>query len=84
MQYHEVNITIDLGQEFHIAYVWVQMANSPRPAAWVLERSTDFGQTYRPWQYFAATAKDCARVRSQGQGAYLSLSDRCSTRPPTW
>ncbi|CAD5221244.1 unnamed protein product [Bursaphelenchus xylophilus] len=62
MQYHEVNITIDLGQEFHIAYVWVQMANSPRPAAWILERSTDNGQTFQPWQYFASTAKDCARL----------------------
>ncbi|CAD5215290.1 unnamed protein product [Bursaphelenchus okinawaensis] len=62
MQYHEVNITIDLGQKFHIAYVWLQMANSPRPAAWVLEKSSDNGTTYQPWQYFAASAKDCARM----------------------
>ncbi|GLD60861.1 laminin subunit alpha-5, partial [Lates japonicus] len=38
---------------FHVAYVLIKFANSPRPDLWVLERSIDFGQTYRPWQYFA-------------------------------
>lgn len=40
-------------QVFHVAYVLVKFANSPRPDLWVLERSTDFGLTYQPWQYFA-------------------------------
>ena len=40
-------------QEFHVAYVFIKMANSPRPAIWALERSTDNGKTYKPWQYFA-------------------------------
>lgn len=35
------------------------MANSPRPGVWVLERSTDDGKTYKPWQYFADTVSDC-------------------------
>ncbi|KAK0397427.1 hypothetical protein QR680_002123 [Steinernema hermaphroditum] len=60
-QYNFVNITIDLEQEFHISSVWIQMANSPRPAAWVLERSTDFGKTYVPWQYFAENSAECYR-----------------------
>ncbi|TWW56161.1 Laminin subunit alpha-5 [Takifugu flavidus] len=42
-----------LPQLFHVAYVLVKFANSPRPDLWVLERSVDFGQTYRPWQFFA-------------------------------
>lgn len=37
------------------------MANSPRPGAWVLERSTDHGQTFTPWQYFASTPAECLR-----------------------
>lgn len=40
-------------QVFHVAYVLIKFANSPRPDLWVLERSTDFGHTYQPWQYFA-------------------------------
>ncbi|XP_050541070.1 laminin subunit alpha [Daktulosphaira vitifoliae] len=59
MKYNEINLTIDLGQEFHVAYVVVKMGNSPRPGVWVLERSADHGQTYQPWQYFADNLADC-------------------------
>ncbi|XP_075229000.1 laminin subunit alpha [Lycorma delicatula] len=59
MKYNEVNLTIDLGQEFHVAYVLIKMANSPRPGVWALERSADNGKTYQPWQYFADTRADC-------------------------
>ncbi|CAH0382822.1 unnamed protein product [Bemisia tabaci] len=59
MKYNEINLTIDLGQEFHVAYVLIKMGNSPRPGVWVLERSADNGKTYQPWQYFADTKADC-------------------------
>ncbi|XP_054012773.1 laminin subunit alpha [Hylaeus anthracinus] len=59
MKYNEVNLTINLGQEFHVAYVYVKMANSPRPGLWVLEKSKDYGKTWSPWQYFSDTASDC-------------------------
>ncbi|XP_055964055.1 laminin subunit alpha-5 [Sorex fumeus] len=59
LQYNEVNLTLDLGQVFHVAYVLVKFANSPRPDLWVLERSTDFGLTYQPWQFFASSRRDC-------------------------
>ncbi|VDK75274.1 unnamed protein product [Litomosoides sigmodontis] len=62
MQYNQVNISINLEQEFHVAYVWIQMANSPRPGSWVLERSIDGGETYMPWQYFAETPAECDRI----------------------
>ncbi|XP_029011451.1 laminin subunit alpha-5 isoform X2 [Betta splendens] len=58
-EYNEVNVTLDLGQLFHVAYVLIKFANSPRPDLWVLERSTDFGLTYQPWQYFASSKRDC-------------------------
>lgn len=58
-EYNEVNVTLDLGQLFHVAYVLIKFANSPRPDLWVLERSIDFGQTYQPWQYFASSKRDC-------------------------
>uniref|UniRef100_A0A7E4ULG0 Laminin subunit alpha-1 n=1 Tax=Panagrellus redivivus TaxID=6233 RepID=A0A7E4ULG0_PANRE len=61
IKYNEVNITIDLEQEFHVASVWIQMANSPRPGTWILERSTDYGVTYTPWQYFAGSPAECSR-----------------------
>ncbi|XP_053782326.1 laminin subunit alpha-5 isoform X2 [Desmodus rotundus] len=59
LEYNEVNVTLDLGQVFHVAYVLIKFANSPRPDLWVLERSTDFGHTYQPWQYFASSRRDC-------------------------
>ncbi|CAF91231.1 unnamed protein product, partial [Tetraodon nigroviridis] len=46
-------------QLFHVAYVLIKFANSPRPDLWVLERSVDFGQTYQPWQYFASSKTEC-------------------------
>uniref|UniRef100_A0A671Z2E7 Laminin, alpha 5 n=1 Tax=Sparus aurata TaxID=8175 RepID=A0A671Z2E7_SPAAU len=58
-EFNEVNVTLDLGQLFHVAYVLIKFANSPRPDLWVLERSVDFGQTYLPWQYFASSKRDC-------------------------
>ncbi|XP_055007957.1 laminin subunit alpha-3 [Boleophthalmus pectinirostris] len=57
--YNEVNVTLDLGQLFHVAYVLIKFANSPRPDLWVLERSVDSGRTYSPWQYFAHSKREC-------------------------
>ncbi|KAM4688948.1 LOW QUALITY PROTEIN: laminin subunit alpha-3 [Discoglossus pictus] len=59
MKYNEVNVTIELGQLFQVAYIIIKFANSPRPDLWVLERSVDFGRTYTPWQYFANSKFDC-------------------------
>ncbi|KFP23247.1 Laminin subunit alpha-3, partial [Egretta garzetta] len=59
LKYNEVNVTLDLGQLFHVAYILIKFANSPRPDLWILERSVDFGRTYAPWQYFAHSKADC-------------------------
>ncbi|XP_031422129.1 laminin subunit alpha-5 isoform X2 [Clupea harengus] len=59
VEYNEVNVTLDLGQLYHVAYVLIKFANSPRPDLWVLERSVDFGKTYQPWQFFASSKRDC-------------------------
>lgn len=53
-------------QVFHVAYVLIKFANSPRPDLWVLERSTDFGHTYQPWQFFAC---ECPESRAWGISA---------------
>nr|XP_026696566.1 laminin subunit alpha-5 isoform X4 [Ciona intestinalis] len=58
-QFNKVNLTIHLGQVFHVAYVLIKFANSPRAGTWVLERSSDHGETFQPWQYFANTNSDC-------------------------
>ncbi|KAL2097309.1 hypothetical protein ACEWY4_006516 [Coilia grayii] len=59
LEYNEVNVTLDLGQLFHVAYVLIKFANSPRPDLWVLERSVDHGKTFTPWQYFAHSKREC-------------------------
>ncbi|ALC44510.1 LanA [Drosophila busckii] len=59
MKFNEVNLTIDFDQEFHVAYLFIRMGNSPRPGLWTLEKSTDYGKTWSPWQHFSDTPTDC-------------------------
>ncbi|KAK6025324.1 laminin EGF-like protein, partial [Ostertagia ostertagi] len=60
LQYEKVNVTIDLRQEYQVAYVVVKMGNAPRPGTWVLEKSLD-GIHYDPWQYYATSDAECMR-----------------------
>uniref|UniRef100_A0A915Q449 Uncharacterized protein n=1 Tax=Setaria digitata TaxID=48799 RepID=A0A915Q449_9BILA len=60
LDYERVNITIDLRQEYQVAYVIVKSAIAPRPGTWVLEKSLD-GTNYQPWQYYAVSDTECLR-----------------------
>ncbi|XP_005476395.1 laminin subunit alpha-3 isoform X1 [Oreochromis niloticus] len=73
--YNEVNVTLDLGQLFHVAYVLIKFANSPRPDLWVLERSVDNGKTFTPWQYFAHSARECLERFGKQPNARLLNDD---------
>lgn len=35
------------------------MGNSPRPGLWTLEKSSDYGQTWKSWQHFSDSPSDC-------------------------
>ncbi|SPP85142.1 laminin subunit alpha [Drosophila guanche] len=59
MKYNEVDLTINFEQEFHVAYLFIRMGNSPRPGLWTLEKSVDYGKTWTPWQHFSDTPADC-------------------------
>jgi len=50
-QFEQVNLTIDLGQEFEVSYITVKMENTPLPREWALEKSLDNGNTYQPLKY---------------------------------
>ena len=63
-----VNLTLDLGSLFFFTHLIVTF-RSPRPAALVIERSRDFGQTYTPYQYYS---ENCMRD--------FGLPDRSSIR----
>ena len=72
-------------QVFHVAYVFIKMANSPRPGVWALERSSDFGATYQPWQYFADSLSDCYQFFGDEAGGFVQTIERddsviCTTR----
>ncbi|XP_072324624.1 laminin subunit alpha-3 isoform X2 [Scyliorhinus torazame] len=81
LHYNQVNVTLDFGQLFHVAYILIKFANSPRPDLWVLERSVDFGRSYNPWQYFAHSKRDCEDVfRTQARGRIRRDDDvMCTT-----
>ena len=42
-----------------MAYVFIRMANSPRPGVWALDRSTNHGETWETWMYFAGSTNEC-------------------------
>lgn len=68
-------------QEFHVAYVYIRMGNSPRPGLWVLEKSSDYGKTYTPWQYFSDSPADCDTYFGKESLQPISKDDSviCST-----
>ncbi|XP_072567322.1 laminin subunit alpha-3 isoform X1 [Paramormyrops kingsleyae] len=79
-RYNEVNVTLDLGQLFHVAYVIIKFANAPRPDLWVLERSVDYGRTFSPWQYFAHSKRDCIETfGKQPNGRIIRDDDQICT-----
>uniref|UniRef100_A0A7M4FLA6 Netrin-4 n=1 Tax=Crocodylus porosus TaxID=8502 RepID=A0A7M4FLA6_CROPO len=49
---HREEIRLDFETEVYLTHVIV-VFKSPRPAAMVLERSQDYGQTWRPYKYFS-------------------------------
>ncbi|XP_076279706.1 wing blister isoform X1 [Lasioglossum baleicum] len=57
-QYEFITVILDLKQVYQVEYVIVKAANSPRPAAWILEKSVD-GENFQPWQYYAPSDEEC-------------------------
>ncbi|KAM7379371.1 hypothetical protein PAMP_004929 [Pampus punctatissimus] len=65
---------------FHVAYILIKFANSPRPDLWVLERSVDNGRTYTPWQYFAHSKRECIeRFGKQPNARVVNDDDQLCT-----
>ncbi|KAK4880835.1 hypothetical protein RN001_008981 [Aquatica leii] len=77
-EYEYVTITLDLKQVYQVAYVIIKTANSPRPGAWILEKSLD-GENYVPWQYFARSDRECfdryGIVATKGKPHYFTDSE---------
>lgn len=57
------------------------MGNSPRPATWVLEKSSDYGKTYKPWQYFAEHSNECSSLFSTNANKQIESDEEvlCTT-----
>ena len=51
------------------------MAKSPRPGVWALEKSSDYGETYEPWQYFADHPSDCMKFFNTEAGNQPTRDD---------
>ena len=62
-------------QEFHVAYVFIKMANSPRPGVFALERSVNNGADWLPWQFFADTPSNCHKYFGEAGYTDSIMSD---------
>lgn len=65
-------------------FILIKSAISPRPAAWILERSID-GDIFEPWQYFGVNDADCRERYGlpANNGKYIFQKDSeviCSTQ----
>ena len=49
----EVNLTISLRKSYDVTFIKIKFY-SPRPRAFAIYRSSDFGSTFHPWQFYAA------------------------------
>ncbi|VVC37186.1 Hypothetical protein CINCED_3A012310 [Cinara cedri] len=61
-RYQYVTFTIDLKQIYQVSYIIIKFGISSRPGNWILERSTDGGVQYKPWQYFAINGEECVQA----------------------
>uniref|UniRef100_A0A915K6S1 Laminin N-terminal domain-containing protein n=1 Tax=Romanomermis culicivorax TaxID=13658 RepID=A0A915K6S1_ROMCU len=79
IKYEWITITIDLRQQYQVAYVIIKAGIAPRPGNWILERSLD-GLNYKPWQYYAMTDEECERTyglkATQGHASKLLTDDQ--------
>ncbi|KAH8276094.1 hypothetical protein KR018_007421 [Drosophila ironensis] len=55
-----VTLTLSLGKKFELTYVSLQLCpNAPRPDSMAIYKSTDFGSTWQPFQFYSS---QCRRV----------------------
>ncbi|CAH8873777.1 unnamed protein product [Trichobilharzia szidati] len=70
-----VNLTLSLGKRFEVYYISLQPCGQ-LPDSIALYKSSDFGVTWRPWQYFST---DCYRAfrlpTSNEHNAQISLAN---------
>ncbi|XP_041057965.1 netrin-4 isoform X3 [Carcharodon carcharias] len=74
-------IQLDLETYFYFTHL-IMIFKSPRPAAMVLERSQDFGSTWKPYKYFATNCSDTFGLPDDQNGVGAICTSRYSNPLP--
>ncbi|XP_055508750.1 LOW QUALITY PROTEIN: netrin-4 [Leucoraja erinacea] len=78
---HRESIQLDLETHFYFTHLII-IFKSPRPAAMILERSQDFGSTWKPYKYFARNCSDTFGLTDDQHWPGASCTSRYSDPVP--
>nr|XP_043068934.1 netrin-A isoform X3 [Drosophila bipectinata] len=77
---NNVTLTLSLGKKYELTYINLQLCpHAPRPESMVIYKSTDYGNTWQPFQYYSSQCRRMfGRPARLQMGKHNEHEARCS------